>query len=106
MLLAVALMLVVHALPIPAPMVRGGEVVALTGDGKACLAILTFAITLWVTEAIPFAVTALFVLVLIPVLGIADYATVVQAGFGNPLITFFIGVLFLSTGFTRSASTP
>ncbi len=102
MLLAVGLMLVVHALPVPSAIVRGGDVVALTIDGKACLAILTFAIALWVTEAIPFAVTALFVLVLIPVLGIADYATVVRAGFGNPLITFFIGVLFLSTGFTRS----
>ena len=102
MLLAVGLMLVVHALPVPPAIVRGGDVVALTIDGKACLAILTFAIALWVTEAIPFAVTALFVLVLIPVLGIADYATVVRAGFGNPLITFFIGVLFLSTGFTRS----
>ena len=102
MLLAVGLMLVVHALPVPAAIVRGGDVVALTIDGKACLAILTFAIALWVTEAIPFAVTSLFVLVLIPVLGIADYATVVRAGFGNPLITFFIGVLFLSTGFTRS----
>lgn len=102
MLLAVTLMLVVHALPVPAPTIRGGEVVALTVDGKACLAILTFAIALWVTEAIPFAVTSLFVLVLIPMLGIADYATVVRAGFGNPLITFFIGVLLLSTGFTRS----
>ena len=102
MLLAVGLMLVVHALPVPPAIVRGGDVVALTIDGKACLAILTFAIALWVTEAIPFAVTSLFVLVLIPVLGIADYATVVRAGFGNPLITFFIGVLLLSTGFTRS----
>ena len=102
MLLAVGLMLIVHALPVPAAIVRGDDVVALTIDGKACLAILTFAITLWVTEAIPFAVTSLFVLVLIPVLGIADYATVVRAGFGNPLITFFIGVLLLSTGFTRS----
>ena len=41
-------------------------------------------------------------LVLIPAFGITDFASAVRAGFGNPLIVFFIGVLFLSTGFTRS----
>ena len=101
-LAAVLLMLGVHALPEPAPVERAGELVALTPAGKACLAILAFAITLWVTEAVPFAVTALFVLLLVPVFGIADYSATVRAGFGNPLVTFFIGVLFLSTGFTRS----
>ena len=101
-LAALAIMLAVHWLPEPEPVERAGNLIPLTLDGKACLAILAFAITLWVTEAIPFAVTALFVLLLVPVFGIADYATVVRAGFGNPLITFFIGVLFLSTGFTRS----
>ena len=101
-LLALLLMLVVNALPEPSPVMRAGEQIALTPHGKACLAILAFAITLWVTEAVPFAVTALVVLLLIPILGIADYPTVVAAGFGNPLVTFFIGVLFLSTGFTHS----
>ncbi|MCE2541744.1 MAG: anion permease [Acidobacteria bacterium] len=101
-LAAILLMLVVDWLPEPAPLERAGDVIALTPNGKACLAILAFAITLWVTEAIPFAVTALFVLLLVPIFGIADYATTVRAGFGNTLVTFFIGVLFLSTGFTRS----
>ena len=100
--LALLLMAAVDALPEPSPIVRAGEQIALTPDGKACLAILTFAITLWVTEAVPFAVTALAVLLLIPILGIAPYPEVVAAGFGNPLVTFFIGVLFLSTGFTHS----
>ena len=95
-------MLVVYALPTPAPLEQDGETIALTVDGKACLAVLAFAVTLWVTEALPFAVTSLFVLLLIPVFGIADYETVVAAGFGNPIITFFIGVLILSSGFSRS----
>jgi len=99
---AVLVMAAIHWLPEPGPWVRNGEPIFLTQDGKACLAILAFAITLWVTEAVPFAVTSLFVLLLVPALGIADYASVVRAGFGNPLITFFIGVLFLSTGFTQS----
>ena len=95
-------MLLVYALPTPAPLERDGDTIALTVNGKACLAVLAFAVTLWVTEALPFAVTSLFVLLLIPAFGIADYATVVAAGFGNPIITFFIGVLILSSGFGRS----
>ena len=102
LLIAVLLMLAVHALPMPDPLERNGDAIPLTMDGKACLAILIFAVTLWVTETLPFAVTALFVIVLIPVLGITSYADAVEAGFGNPLVTFFIGVLILSAGFTRS----
>ena len=99
---AIAVMLGIHAWPEPDPLSRGGELIMLTTNGKACLAVLAFAIILWVTEAVPFAVTSLFVLLLIPMFAVADFASVVQAGFGNPLITFFIGVLFLSTGFSHS----
>lgn len=99
---ATALLFVVHLLPTPAPIERGGELIALTAEGKTCLAILVFAVTLWVTEAMPFPVTSLLVLVLIPAFGLTDFASAVNAGFGSPLIVFFIGVLLLSTGFTRS----
>ena len=63
---------------------------------------MAFAVTLWVTEAVPFAVTSLLVVLLIPAFGIADYRAVVRSGFGDPVITFFIGVLILSAAFTRS----
>ena len=99
---AIVLMVAVHALPSPAPLERNGEAIELTAGGKACIGILAFAVILWVSEAIPFAVTSLFGLLLIPMFGIADYETVVNAGFGDPIITFFIGVLMLSAGFTRS----
>ena len=99
---AALLMLAVYALPSPPSLARNGEVIALTAEGKACLGILLFAVTLWVTEALPFAVTSLFVVLLIPAFGIADYPSVVSAGFGNPIITFFIGVSILSAGFTHS----
>jgi len=100
--IAVVLMVAVNALPNPPALIRNGEAIALTAHGKACLGILLFAVTLWVTEALPFAVTSLFVLLLIPVFGIADYPSVVAAGFGNPIITFFIGVSMLSAGFSHS----
>ena len=51
---AIALMLAIHLLPVPAAFERGGVSVALSVEGKACLAILAFAVTLWVTETLPF----------------------------------------------------
>ena len=102
LLVAIAVLVVVHWLPSPPPFDRGGDLVELTAAGKACLAILGFAVVLWVSEAMPFPVTSLVVLLLVPALGISDYASVVRAGFGNPIITFFIGVLILAAAFGRS----
>ena len=102
LLAATILLLIVHLLPSPPPIARGDELIALTPPGKTCLAILLFAVTLWVTEAMPFPVTSLLVLILLPIFGVTDFASAVDAGFGNPLILFFIGVLMLSTGFSRS----
>ncbi|MBW2059471.1 MAG: DASS family sodium-coupled anion symporter [Deltaproteobacteria bacterium] len=99
---ALALMAVIYVLPTPPPLERGGKLIELTGPGKACIAVLAFAVVLWITEALPFAVTSLFVVLMIPLLGIADYRTVVRLGFGDPIITFFIGVLILSAAFGRS----
>ena len=44
LLLATALLLTVHLLPTPAPLERSGESIALTFEGKTCLAILLFAV--------------------------------------------------------------
>ena len=63
---------------------------------------MAFAVTLWVTETLPFAVTSLLVVLLIPRSASPTSAAVVRAGFGDPIITFFIGVLMLSAAFTRS----
>ena len=101
-LAAAALMLALWALPSPAPLDRGGNLIPLPPHGQVCLAIMAFAVVLWVTEAVPFAVTSLLVLLLIPSFGIASYRDVVRAGFGDPVVTFFIGVLILSAAFTRS----
>lgn len=102
LVLATALLIGLFLLPSPAPLSSPGGPVPLTTEGKACLAILVFAVCLWVTEAIPFAVTSLLALLLVPLFGVATYPQVVRAGFGAPIITFFIGVLILSAAFTRS----
>ena len=100
--LAVVILVGIYALPVPEPLQRGGNVIALTAEGKACLAILAFAVTLWVTETVPFAATSLLIVLLIPAFGLASFNSVVAAGFGSPVIVFFIGVLILTSGFSRS----
>lgn len=102
LVLAVAILGGIYALPVPKPLERGGNVIELTSQGKACIAILAFAVTLWVTETVPFAATSLLVVLLIPAFGIASFNSVVAAGFGSPIIVFFIGVLILTSGFSRS----
>ena len=99
---AIIIMTIVLLLPSPPSLERGGEAIALTFNGKATLALLIMAIILWVTEVIPFSITSLLVLVMIPILGIENFKETVRLGFGNPIIAFFIGVLTLSSAFTRS----
>ncbi len=102
LLAAIALMALGVALPIPAPLDHEGGLVPLTADGKAALAVLAFAVVLWVTEALPFPVTALSVMVLLPALGVSSFASVVGQGFGHPIIVFLIGILILAAGFGHS----
>jgi sodium-dependent dicarboxylate transporter 2/3/5 len=101
-LVAAMLLVGITLLPEPAPLQRAGVSIPLSAGGKACLAIMAFAVLLWVSEAVSFAVTSLLVVLLVPLLQLSTYSDVVRAGFGSPIITFFIGVLMLSAAFTRS----
>src|SRR6185503_6949586 len=83
---AVALLIAIYALPTPPPLERGGNIIPLTAAGKTCLGIMAFAVTLWVTEALPFAATSLLIVLLIPAFGIAGFRDVVRASFGDPVI--------------------
>lgn len=55
----------------------------------------------WLTEALPLATTALLPLVLAPLLGLADLATVASA-YSNPLIILFLGGFLLAKAIERS----
>ncbi len=118
---ATALMLLIYFLPEMGALHRGDKVIELTLAGKACVAVLVFAIVLWVTEALPFAVTALLILVLTPLMGItegmlilagdkpqaihglvAGFKETVRVGMGNSIILFLLGVLLISAAITRS----
>jgi len=95
-------MTIIMLLPSPEPLQRAGEQIPLVWQAKATLALLIAAIILWITEVIPFSVTALLIMLLIPVFGIEPFKEVIRTGFGNPIIAFFIGVLILSSAFSRS----
>jgi len=101
-IIAITIMVVIYLLPLPQPLSSPEGLVYLTAEGKASLAVLTFVIILWVTEALPFPVTALFGLLLAFAFGLAPFGDIVTLGFGNPVIVFFIGALALSAGLTRS----
>ena len=58
--------------------------------GHAALALLIFAIIMWVTEALHLAVTSLLLLFVQPLIGVADFNSAV-IGFANGIIFLMIG---------------
>ncbi len=84
-LLALALAALAYAFPLP----------GLSEAGRRLTAVLMLTATLWISEAIPLAMTALLGPALCVLLGVAP---VEQAfgGFGSPLIVLFIGSFLLA----------
>ena len=100
---ALAVMALLLLLPLPPPLITAAaESVALTAAGKASLAVLAFAVVLWVTETLPFPVTGLLAMVLLVVAGAAPFKVLVRDGFGNPIILFFLGVLIFSAAIVET----
>jgi sodium-dependent dicarboxylate transporter 2/3/5 len=111
--------LVGHVWSPPVLHTPSGGAVALSPQAQRATAILMAAILLWVTEAIPFAVTALLALILAPLLGATDGLSMGQGalpaqgllqgldlllhwGFGNRILLFFLGVFLLTAAIQRS----
>jgi len=101
-IVAILVMLLIHFLPAPKPLIRGGQEIPLTLPGKTSIGVLIFCIILWMTEAIPFAVTVLIANLLLPIFGIYPFSKVIETGFGNTLTAFFLGVLALGAAFVNS----
>lgn len=101
--LAIAVFLIILALPEPAPVQTDANTVALTAQGKAALAALAMAVTLWVTEAVPFSITGLFGLSLLVITKAATFKDLIRDGFGNQIIAFFIGVLIFSAAISETS---
>lgn len=73
----------------------------LSTAGHAALALLLFAIVMWVTEALHLAVTSLILLFIQPILGITDFTDAV-IGFANPIIFLMIGGFIIAEGIKKS----
>ena len=65
-----------------------------SADANKVLAVALLMVVLWVSEALPMAVVALFPLVLFPVLGIAPIDTTASS-YANPVIFLFMGGFML-----------
>lgn len=90
--LAAAVVAAVLVLALPAP---GG----LSPEGQRLAAIFAAAVILWATEALPVAVTAVLVLLLQPLLGVADLRTAFQEA-ASPVFFFVLAMFCLAAAVT------
>lgn len=67
----------------------------LSHSGQVMIGILLMAAILWITEAIPLAVTGLLIMIMQPLLGIIP-STEVFSSFGNQAVFFLIGAFILA----------
>lgn len=99
--LAIFAFCLVRFLPLPEAFssIRGA---VLEPRGRISLAVLAFALVLWIAETLPFHVTGLAAVLLLAVTGGGDFAGIVKSGFGDETIVFFIGVLVLASALGKS----
>lgn len=98
LILAIMIMIIIILLPLDLN-------TDLTNQGKISLGILAFAIILWMTEAIPFPVSGLTLIILVSLFGLLSFEEAVYSGFGNPIIVFFIGIMLMAAALTESGFT-
>lgn len=70
-------------------------------SGHAALALLLFAIIMWVTEALHLAVTSLLLLFIQPLIGVTSFDNAV-IGFANPIIFLMIGGFIIAEAIRKS----
>ncbi len=71
------------------------EPAGLSGEGKSAIAVFVLCLALWVTQAIPLAVTSICAIVLVPLLGILPKAETYSI-FGNEAVFFILGAFILA----------
>lgn len=99
--IAALLMTMMILAPIPQNIREAGKGI-LSHQGQVALGILIFSLVLWMTEALPFHITGLLSVVLLAIFNVDSFKNIINAGFGNHIAVFFIGVLILSAFITKS----
>lgn len=81
-----ALFVILVTMPTPA---------GLTAGGQRAIAIFLLCLVLWITNAVPLAITSLFAIVLVPLLGVLPQKDT-YALFGNEAVFFILGAFILA----------
>ena len=100
--LALAVMAVIILAPTPPDLHNGGEAISMSQDGKTVFAVLAFAVVLWMTEAIPFAIASLMMIIFLTFFGICTFDQGVNMGLGKEVILFLTGAMGISAALTNS----
>ncbi|MBZ9571553.1 anion permease, partial [Methanobrevibacter sp. TMH8] len=89
--LAIIVAIIIMLIPLP----------GLSYAGHMALALLVFAIIMWVSEALHLAATSIIILFMQPILGIATFQNV-AIGFANPILFLMIGGFIIAEGIRKS----
>lgn len=73
----------------------------LTPEGQTAIAIFVLCLVLWVTNALPLAITSIFAIVLVPLLGVLPKKDT-YAIFGNEAVFFILGAFILAGAVMQS----
>jgi solute carrier family 13 (sodium-dependent dicarboxylate transporter), member 2/3/5 len=93
---------------IPLPDITGsdGTITALSSQGRACLAVMVWACTIWLTEAIPISMTGLMIPALLALTGAVKHIKHAAVAFSQPvallcLAAFIFAALMMVSGIDR-----
>ena len=88
--LAIAVVILIGTLIIPAPE-------GLNVAGKNALGLLLAGIVLWITEAVPLGISAMLLMILLPLYGVTEKLAIVFKDFMSPVIFFVIATFAITT---------
>jgi len=100
--LAAAIVVLIAITLIPLPTTPPSHAAPLTRSGKLALAVLAFALVLWITETFPFHITGFLAIGLLAIFRVDSFRSIVAVGFGNDVALFMVGVLILSAFVNQS----
>ena len=89
--LSIIVAIIIMIIPLP----------GLSISGHMALALLAFAVIMWVSEALHLAVTSIIILFIQPILGITSFDNV-AIGFANPILFLMIGGFIIAEGIRKS----
>ena len=100
-IIALSCLVIIHNINLSSSITDIGGI-TLTKTGKSAIAVLVFALILWMSEAVPFHITGFFAIFFLVVLRVDTFGNIVRSGFGNQIVMFMLGVLILSAFVSKS----